>query len=93
MSYAREVESALKKAGCAVGDRVRVEKEGEAFEGMLLPRTGAGDASVLVLKLDNGYNVGIAFAGAKVTLLEKGKPVAFKPAGQPRAEKGLQRIS
>jgi glutamyl-tRNA(Gln) amidotransferase subunit D len=39
------------------GDRVRVEKKsGDAFEGLLIPAEREG---VLVLKLDNGYNIGI----------------------------------
>jgi len=84
LAYAREVERALKKAGCDVGDRVRVEAAGGAYEGILLPRTGVGDARVIVLKLDNGYNIGVEWKGeGRVKLLEKGKPIEFRPAGEP----------
>ena len=49
------------------GDRVRVERAGVENEGVLLPSTTAEN---LVLKLDGGYNVGIAREEADVEVLE-----------------------
>lgn len=50
-----------------VYDRVRIEQKGASFEGTLMPsQTGS-----IVLKLKNGYNIGITKEGASVTLLEK----------------------
>ncbi len=41
-------------------DLVRIYlRDGTALDGVVLPRPGVGDPSVLILKLDNGYNVGI----------------------------------
>ncbi len=73
----------MTKGKPAPGDRVRVEKGGQAFEGVLMPSPGSGP----VVKLDSGYNVG-AGPGAKVALLEKApatKPAPPKPlpAGGP----------
>jgi glutamyl-tRNA(Gln) amidotransferase subunit D len=49
------------------GDRIRAERDGETFEGVLLPSSTADN---LVLKLDSGYNVGIDRAEAATTVLE-----------------------
>jgi len=49
------------------GDRVRVEHGDVTDEGVLMPTT---DEEHLVLKLDGGYNVGIARENAEVELLE-----------------------
>lgn len=42
-----------------VGDRVRVTKGDQVFEGILLPRSELEDDEHLTLKMDNGYNIGI----------------------------------
>ena len=49
------------------GDRVRVEHGDVVDEGILLP---GSDEAHLVVKLDGGYNVGIAREGADVEVLE-----------------------
>jgi len=51
----------------APGDRVRVTRAGVESEGVLLPSTTADH---LVVKLDGGYNVGVAREDADVELLE-----------------------
>jgi glutamyl-tRNA(Gln) amidotransferase subunit D len=59
--YSEEIQKVLKKKKIEVGDRVRVTKGKKIFEGILMPRIELGDTSCLVIKLDNGYNVGIKF--------------------------------
>lgn len=62
--------------GAAPGDRVRITTaDGAVFEGLLMPRTSFSDTDILILKLDNGYNIGVAATGAAVKLLEKGRRV------------------
>jgi len=73
--YSKKVEGLLKKARVKVGDRVLVVKSGRRTEGLLMPQTGAGDADTLVLKLDNGYNMGIK--------VEKGLTVAKSKTKEP----------
>jgi len=55
------------------GDRIRVEKEGKIYEGILMPRSELGDDRHLVLKLPNGYNIGISIEGIRLTKVEEGK--------------------
>ena len=52
------------------GDRIRVTKEGEVYEGLLMPRVG--DGNFTTLKLASGYNIGIDPKGAKVEKLGHG---------------------
>ena len=59
--YSGPLSEALKAIGVSVGDRIRVRKRGLVLEGILMPRPVLGDRECLVLKLDNGYNVGIRF--------------------------------
>jgi len=51
------------------GDRVRVERDGQTHEGVVLP---SSTPDQLVVKLDSGYNVGIDREGATVEVLESG---------------------
>jgi glutamyl-tRNA(Gln) amidotransferase subunit D len=53
--------------GMNAGDRVRVDRTGETFEGVLLPSSTADN---LVVKLDSGYNVGVDRDDATVGVLE-----------------------
>ncbi len=48
-------------------DKVRVESKGKKYEGTLMP----SQTDSIVLKLKNGYNIGIKWDFASVTLLEK----------------------
>jgi glutamyl-tRNA(Gln) amidotransferase subunit D len=49
------------------GDRVIVRKEGKIYEGILMPERDG----FIVLKLDNGYNIGINPEGAEIEVLEE----------------------
>jgi glutamyl-tRNA(Gln) amidotransferase subunit D len=57
------------------GDKVRMTlADGQAFEGLVMPRHAFSAADVVTLKLASGYNVGLLATGAKVEVLEKAKP-------------------
>lgn len=78
----------LKKAGAKIGDVIRITKDDETYEGVLIPRSGYGDEKHVVVKLKSGYNIGVEItpktqikkigAGAKPTftrqLLPKQNP-------------------
>lgn len=71
--YSAAVKKALASAGAGVGDMVRVGKGGFLKSGRLMPKIGNSDPDCVVIKLENGYNIGIAFGkGAKIELVEKG---------------------
>ena len=74
MDYSPGVRRLLDGTGAAVGDRVRATRAGTTYEGSVMPHHGFSAEDVLTLKLDNGYNVGIATEGLEVTLVSKGTP-------------------
>ena len=79
MVYSSEIERILKNRKINVGDTISISKDGKTYEGILLPRIELGDTHSVVLKLNNGYNIGIRYGkGVKIELLEKGKPVELK---------------
>ena len=79
--YSPEIESLLKSKNIKIGDRIRIAKKDSVHEGLLMPRIELGDPSSVVIKLDNGYNIGIKFEkGLNIKLVERGKPIRFLPA-------------
>lgn len=52
------------------GDRVRVETDDRVYEGVFLP---SSDEKQVVVKMDDGYNVGVERRNATVEVLEKGE--------------------
>jgi glutamyl-tRNA(Gln) amidotransferase subunit D len=78
--YPKSVENFLKKRGIEIGDEIEIIKAGVKYQGILMPRIELGDPSNLVIKLSNGYNIGIKFdKNVKVKLLRKGEPIKFVP--------------
>lgn len=79
--YSRDIQSLMKRKRIHVGDRIKVTKSGFTVEGILLPRIELGDTSSIVVKQDNGYNVGIRHErGVKMELVKKGKPISVHHA-------------
>ncbi|MFA5405965.1 MAG: Glu-tRNA(Gln) amidotransferase subunit GatD [Candidatus Nanoarchaeia archaeon] len=70
MDYSGKLKIMLKSV--SVGDLVEVSCRGQVFKGSLMPRAEAGDG-ILVLKLSNGYNIGL-----KPDLVKKLKSVPAK---------------
>ncbi len=58
-NYSDRVKTLLKKKGIEIFDRIGVKYKTLHLEGILLPRPYVGDRDCLILKLDNGYNIGI----------------------------------
>jgi glutamyl-tRNA(Gln) amidotransferase subunit D len=77
MPYSERVQKLLKSGGAAIGDRISVASAGKTFEGMLMPQTASGDPDKIVIKLDSGYNIGLA--ADSVRKLSSAKS-AIKPA-------------
>jgi glutamyl-tRNA(Gln) amidotransferase subunit D len=79
--YLKSIENFLKRKGIEIGDEIEVIKGGVKYQGILMPRIELGDPSNLVIKLSNGYNIGMKFdKNVKVKLLRKGKPIKFVPS-------------
>jgi len=84
--YSKEILASLKKKGIEVGDEVRITGPKGSFTGLLMPRP-EGAPDTFVLKLGNGYNLGINARGAAIELVrkaEKAKPP--KEENEPRGD-------
>lgn len=55
-----------------VYDRIRIDTRGRKFEGIVMPRHSFSKEDIIVLKLDNGYNIGVTVENAKVEMLTRG---------------------
>lgn len=53
-----------------VGDKVIVKREGKIIKGILMPRNELADDEHIVIKLENGYNIGISINKAEVKKLD-----------------------
>ncbi|MEM2282947.1 MAG: Glu-tRNA(Gln) amidotransferase subunit GatD [Candidatus Hadarchaeales archaeon] len=81
--YRGRASELLKEAGVKPGDRVKVEKNGRVYEGIVMPRSELGDDQHLVLKLPNGYNIGISIDGIRIKKLEEGTLTRPPPPSLP----------
>ena len=74
-----------------LGDRVRIERDGTAYEGVLMPSRRENH---VVIKLDNGYNIGLRTPESQLTLLEKGQDLKPRGRDKPFGKKaGLPQVS
>jgi glutamyl-tRNA(Gln) amidotransferase subunit D len=72
-----------------LGDRVSIEKDGVGYQGVLMPPRSKDH---VVIKLDNGYNIGLRKSESKIELIEKGHQI--KPPTKPLQRKdGLPSVS
>ncbi len=63
--YSEKVNALLQKKGVSIGNVIKVHTEKADFEGTLMPRPDLGDNNILVIKLENGYNIGIHISRIK----------------------------
>jgi glutamyl-tRNA(Gln) amidotransferase subunit D len=75
--YKGEALRLLRQIKAEIGDIIRVTKNGETYEGLLIPRSEYGDEKHIVIKLKSGYNMGIRITPS--TRIEK-VGVGVKPA-------------
>lgn len=73
MTYKGICKELLESCGLSIGDRILITKKDIDYKGMVLNRAEGTDDKHLVLKLDNGYNIGVDVTNARVELLEKGE--------------------
>jgi glutamyl-tRNA(Gln) amidotransferase subunit D len=88
--YRGEVKRILEVASVGIGDLVRITRGTETFEGTLMPRYELADDKHIVLKLPNGYNIGINID--KTMMIERlgeGSKPAFRTQVLPLEKKGL----
>jgi len=94
MGYRGEALKLLKEANVQVGDVIRIVKEGETYEGLLIPRSEYGDDRHVVIKLKSGYNIGVRVT--PTTRIEKvgvGVKPSFVPPPPPEQRPNLPKVT
>lgn len=86
--YGEEVVQLLERAGARLFSRVRVKlRDGLELRGLVMPRPRVGDDRVLVLKLENGYNIGVTVDRIDELKLEEHYSVEARPPVQREASR------
>ena len=91
--YKGEAFSALKSAGCQVGDIIRITGESKSYEGILIPRSETGAGDHIVIKLKSGYNVGVRITSKiRIEKVGKGNKPSFASPPLPEQKPELPRV-
>jgi len=85
----------LRKSRAKIGSIIRLtSKSGEVFEGILIPRSEYSDPTHLVLKMKNGYNIGISLDRTqKLEVIGEGEKPHFTKPSPPASHAGLPKVS
>ncbi len=84
----------LKNAGAEIGDVIHVTKDGENWEGILIPRSEIGDENHIILKLKSGYNVGVHIdSTAQIEKVGAGVKPTFTPPPLPKQKTSLPKVA
>jgi len=81
----------LKKNNIEVGNQVKVDAD-LSYSGILMPRYEYCDDSHIVLKLKNGYNIGLEISKIKTIELELSPKTKNENTPKPKADPSLPRI-
>jgi glutamyl-tRNA(Gln) amidotransferase subunit D len=92
--YRGKALAALRKVEAEVGDVIRVTRKGEVYEGILIPRSEYGDETHIVIKMKNGYNIGIEIIDdTTVEKIGKGTKPTFATPPRPEENPRLPIVS
>lgn len=73
MSYKGACKEFLEACHVSIGDIILIKKKDIEYQGMLLNRSKGLDDTHMVLKLDNGYNIGVDITDVQLELIKKGE--------------------
>ena len=76
--------------GASIGDIIDLKTADSSIKGSLIPRYEHSDDKHIVIKLDNGYNIGVKLDSIReVKLVSKCGPPAFKQPPLPKVDDSL----
>jgi glutamyl-tRNA(Gln) amidotransferase subunit D len=92
--YRGEALKLLRQVKATVGDILRVTKDNETYEGILIPRSEYGDDKHIVVKLKTGYNIGINITAAtKIEKIGSGTKPTFVAAPLPQQKPNMPKVT
>jgi len=94
IGYKGEALRLLKGVGAEIGDMIEIEARGHLHRGTLMPRHELADGQHIVVKLENGYNIGIRISQESVVRkISSGVKPAFIPPPMPKMDTRLPNVS
>ena len=92
--YKGQALAVIREAEAEIGDVLRITKSGQVYEGILIPRSEYGDEKHVVIKLKNGYNVGIRITpDTKIERIGKGMKPTFATSPPPTQNPELPKVT
>ena len=91
--YRGKVLDLIKKHGLQVGDRVLAKSERVSFSGILMPRSELDDDQHIILKLDDGYNIGLSIESLSVQKLASDEYKVSPPPFEAKSNPNLPKVS
>lgn len=93
--YHGEILQRLRRSNAKIGSIIRLtSKSGEVFEGTLIPRSEYADKTHVVLKMKNGYNIGISLDRTeKLEVIGEGEKPHFTKPAQQLSQTGLPKVA
>jgi len=92
--YKGQALAAIRKAEAEIGDVLRITKNEQIYEGILIPRSEYGDEKHVVIKLKSGYNVGIRITpDTRIGRIGKGVKPTFATSSPPTQNPKLPKIT
>ncbi len=92
--YSGEVRELLEKVGVEIGDEVEIKVQDKHYRGILMARYELADPGYIVIKLPNGYNVGIKYSrDLVVRKITSAKKPRFIPPPKPPSKPGLPKVT
>lgn len=92
--YRGQILQLLKSVGAEIGDVIRITKNEDIWEGILIPRSEIGDEYHIVIKMKSGYNIGVRIDhSAKVEKVGAGIKPRFTTPPLPEQNRNLPRVA
>jgi len=94
LGYRGKALKVLKNAEAEIGDVIRIKKDKETYEGVLIPRSEYGDDKHVVIKLKSGYNIGVEITPAtQIKKIGVGAKPTFTPPPLPKQKPNLPKVA
>jgi glutamyl-tRNA(Gln) amidotransferase subunit D len=94
MPYSDKILKALAKEKIETGDKMELSSGDFNIVGELMPKTEVGDPDTYVIKIDNGYNVGIRnTADSRIRLISKGTGAPKFASATVKTKAGLPKVA
>jgi glutamyl-tRNA(Gln) amidotransferase subunit D len=92
--YRGKVLHSLENAGARIGDVIQISKAKERFVGLLIPRSEFADDEHVVLKMDNGYNLGVSVdKETRIRKIRSGTKPTFSAPSLPKQKPRLPKVA